>query len=220
MDGLGSEGLDVLKIGVMLAFLSVTLSYVIYGISIGKGLGNNMYEKMAEAETNVNITELQDLSYSEFEVLPSAAVYSLIQYNANDIYDITCYICDNTHGKHSIISNGQPCLLDHLQGKVTLVTKFDEMLGQYHLFVYPYSFTINFNANGGSGHMASQEFVYDNYNNSSYQGQPLTKNSFYKQGATFAGWSITKDGSITYLDGQKVKNLLLFGEMNLYAIWR
>lgn len=215
--GLGYEGIDVVKIGVMMGFLSILLVYVIYGVQVGKGMGNKVYDNMSDAELETDNANLKSLSY-DYAILPAASVYSLIQYNSNEIHDITCYICDNIHGKYETVSD-TPCLLEHLQGKVKLITEYDEMLGQYHLKIYPYSYTIKFDANGGSGNMANQEFVYDNSNSSSVLGEALTKNAFYKQGYNFAGWSITKGGNVTYTEGQKVKNLLLFGELTLYAVW-
>lgn len=214
--GLGYEGIDVVKIGVMMGFLSILLVYVIYGINVGKGLGDQVYDNMSEAEIETDNANLKSLS-EESVILPAAAVYSLTQYNSSEIHDLTCYICDSVHGRYQTMSD-TPCLLEHLQGRVKLTTEYDEMLGQYHLFVYPYSYTIKFDANGGSGNMAGQEFVYDDTGSGS-EGQALRKNAFYKQDYNFAGWSLTKGGSITYTDGQKVKNLLLFGELTLYAIW-
>lgn len=215
--GFGFEGIDVVKIGVMMGFISILLVYVIYGIHVGKGIGDNVYNDMSKAEVETDNANLKSLSYDSV-ILPTAAVYSLTQYNSTEIHDLTCYVCDNVHGKYQLISDS-PCLLEHLQGRVKLVTEYDEVLGQYHLFIYPYSYTIKFDANGGSGNMASQEFVYDNDNSSSVEGQALTMNVFYRQSYNFAGWSITKDGSIIYTNGQKVKNLLLSGELTLYAVW-
>lgn len=215
--GFGYEGIDVLKIGVMMGFISVLLIYVIYGVQVGKEVGNSTYEIMSEAEQETNSANLKDLSYDKV-ILPAASVYSLTQYNATQIHDITCYICDNVHGKYEAISD-TPCLLDHLQGRVELITEFDEMLGQYHLIINPYAYSIKFDSSGGTGNMASQVFIYDNDNDSSIEGQALTNNLYYKQGYNFAGWSLTKGGSVTYTNGQKVKNLLLFGELTLYAVW-
>lgn len=210
--GFGYEGIDVVKIGVMMGFISILLVYVIYGIHVGKQMGDKVYTTMAEAELETNNANLRSLSYDSV-ILPTAAVYSLTQYNSTEIHDLTCFICDNVHGKYELISDS-PCLLDHLQGRVKLDTEYDEMLGQYHLIIHPYSYTVKFDANGGSGHMASQEFIYD-----SLEDKALTKNSFYRQGYNFAGWSITKGSNVNYANGQKVKNLVLFGEFTLYAVW-
>lgn len=216
-NGLGNEGIDVVKVGVMMGFISILLVYVIYGIHVGKSMGNEANAVMSEAELETDRANLKSLS-DDYAILPAAAIYSLTQYNSTEIYDVTCYICDNVHGRTEKIDDS-PCILEHLQGRVKLKTEYDEMLGQYHLIIYPYSYNIKFDANGGSGNMASEEFVYDNDNSSSIEGQALTSNSFYKQGYTFAGWSITKGGNVTYTDKQKVKNLLLYGELTLYAVW-
>jgi uncharacterized repeat protein (TIGR02543 family) len=216
--GLGYEGIDVVKIGVMMGFISILLVYVIYGINVGKGIGNEAYNMMSEAELDTNKANLKSLSYNDYVILPTAAVYALTQYNSTELHDLTCYICDNIHGKYEKISD-TPCLLDHLEGKVKLTTEYDEMLGQYHISIEPYSYTIKFNANGGSGNMASQEFIYDTANSSLIEGQALRKNSYYKQGYVFAGWSLTKGGSVSFTNCQKIKNFLLFGEITLYAVW-
>lgn len=49
----------------------------------------------------------------------------------------------------------------------------------------------------------------------------LTKNTFTRDGYTFAGWSTTATGSVEYTDGQNVKNLTdeQNGEVTLYAVW-
>lgn len=216
-NGLGNEGIDVVKIGVMMGFISILLVYVIYGVQVGKGMGSKVYDNMSSAEIEADNANLKSLSY-DYAILPAASVYSLIEYNSNEIHDITCFICDNAHGKYETVSD-TPCVLEHLQGKVKLTTEFDEMLGQYHLKIEPYSYTIKYDSNGGSGNMANQEFVYDNDNSSLVPPQALTKNSFFKQGYNFAGWSLTKGGNVTYSNSQKVKNLLLFGELTLYAVW-
>lgn len=43
--------------------------------------------------------------------------------------------------------------------------------------------------------------------------------NFKKPGYTFAGWSLEKDGTVAYTDGQNVKNLAGEGNVTLYAVW-
>ncbi len=43
--------------------------------------------------------------------------------------------------------------------------------------------------------------------------------NFKKPGYTFAGWSLERDGEVTYMDGQNVKNLAGEGNVTLYAVW-
>ena len=71
-------------------------------------------------------------------------------------------------------------------------------------------YTVTFNANGGSGSMAAQQFT---------QGvsQRLTANAFWRTGYTFAGWSTSPGGSVAYSDGQSVR---MAANRTLYASWR
>ena len=76
------------------------------------------------------------------------------------------------------------------------------------------TYTVTFDANGGSGKMGSQTFTYD-------VEQALTANTFTREDYTFAGWAITTDGTATYADMAKVKNLTAEDKatVTLYAVW-
>jgi uncharacterized repeat protein (TIGR02543 family) len=70
------------------------------------------------------------------------------------------------------------------------------------------SFTVTFDANGGSGSMAAQ---------SSSVAAALTPNSFTRSGFTFAGWNTAANGS-----GTSYANLASYGfgsSVTLYAQW-
>ena len=70
-----------------------------------------------------------------------------------------------------------------------------------------------FNSNTGSGTMSDQEMTYN-------KQEKLTKNTFVKQGYTFAGWNREPDGTgATYEDEEEVKNLATSGNVILYAQW-
>ena len=77
-------------------------------------------------------------------------------------------------------------------------------------------YTIAFDSNGGTGKMASIENVkYD-------ADTTLTKNTFTRDGYTFAGWNTQADGQGTaYADGATVKNLTSENSatVTLYAQW-
>ena len=76
------------------------------------------------------------------------------------------------------------------------------------------AYSVGFNANGGTGIMSEQAFVYDT-------AQGLETNKFTKEGYTFKGWSTTVDGQVVYADGESVKNLTSVpnGTVTLYAVW-
>jgi len=73
------------------------------------------------------------------------------------------------------------------------------------------TYTVTFNANGGTGTMASQEFIY---------GVPeaLTLNTtITRTGYTFSGWSTTSTGSVVYADGASYT--INDENATLYAVW-
>ena len=76
------------------------------------------------------------------------------------------------------------------------------------------TYTVKFNANGGSGETADISFNYD-------EEKALTANAFTREDFTFAGWAVKADGDVTYTDMAKVKNLTSENNatVTLYAVW-
>lgn len=74
------------------------------------------------------------------------------------------------------------------------------------------SYTIRYNANGGTGSMIDQTIKYDAI-------VSLSKNTFVKDGYKFLGWSTSVDGEKAYNDMDSVVNLKLDGIVDLYALW-
>ena len=77
------------------------------------------------------------------------------------------------------------------------------------------TYTVAFNANGGTGTMSAQNFTYGTAKN-------LTANTFTRTGYTFAGWNTKADGTETsYTDKQSVNNLTSTNgaTVTLYAKW-
>lgn len=77
------------------------------------------------------------------------------------------------------------------------------------------TYTVKYDANGGSGTMPATGAVYD-------RDVTLAENTFTKNGCQFAGWSYAPDGELAYADGAVVKNLTdtQNGEITLYALWK
>ncbi|MBR2786699.1 MAG: InlB B-repeat-containing protein [Clostridia bacterium] len=78
------------------------------------------------------------------------------------------------------------------------------------------SYTVSFNANGGTGSMASQLIAMDSSAN-------LRTNTFTREGYLFTGWNTAEDGSGTsYADEASVTNLSNTdgATVTLYAQWR
>ena len=76
------------------------------------------------------------------------------------------------------------------------------------------TYSIHFNANGGSGVMSNEQFTYG-------ETKALTANAFTREGYTFAGWSTSANGDVVYTDGEEVSNLTATdgATIDLYAKW-
>ena len=78
------------------------------------------------------------------------------------------------------------------------------------------SYTIKFNANGGSGTMASKKMIYGKV-------AALTANAFKRKGYTFTGWNTKADGSgKAFENGMRVNNLESAegAVITFYAQWK
>ena len=75
------------------------------------------------------------------------------------------------------------------------------------------TYTINYNANGGSGSMSGTTCTVGS-------NCTLRTNTFTRSGYKFLGWSTDTLGAHVYTDGQSVKNLTSSGKtITLYAMW-
>ena len=76
------------------------------------------------------------------------------------------------------------------------------------------TYTITFNANGGSGTMSNMSCSY----NSEYT---LTANSFTRTNYMFMGWATSANGKVVYKDKASIKNLSNTAiTITLYAVWQ
>ena len=77
------------------------------------------------------------------------------------------------------------------------------------------TYTVKFNANGGTGIMLNQSFTYD-------KAKALTGNAFFRIGYTFQGWATSSGGAVKYKDKQSVSNLTSTNgaTVTLYAVWK
>ena len=101
-------------------------------------------------------------------------------------------------------TNGQSVTLSQTDTNITL-----------HAVWAANTYTIAFNANGGTGTVSSISATYD-------KSVTLPSNSFTRTGYTFLGWDTDAQAQEpTYTAGQSVKNLTSAknGTVTLYAIW-
>lgn len=78
----------------------------------------------------------------------------------------------------------------------------------------PNSYSVIYNANGGTGTMSRSTHTYGVAKN-------LSANAFSRIGYTFAGWSTDSNGTAAFSDNASVSNLTTNNNVsvNLYAIW-
>ena len=74
------------------------------------------------------------------------------------------------------------------------------------------TYTITYNANGGSGTMSKTTCTYDT-------NCTLAANSFTKDGYAFVRWTKDSTTGTAYTAGSTVKNLATSGNVNMYAKW-
>lgn len=98
----------------------------------------------------------------------------------------------------------------------SLPTTFPSENQSYEATWKPITYTVIFDANGGTGTIENQIFTYD-------IPQKLNKNNFTKQNYDFDGWNTESNGSgISYKNEQEVSNLTDINddEIILYAQWK
>lgn len=94
--------------------------------------------------------------------------------------------------------------VSHVTGDMTVQAQYE-----------PVRYTVNYDANGGTGSMSASTLTYDS-------PQALAAIGFTKAGYSFTGWNTRKDGSgRTFTDKQTVSNLLTHegASGTLYAQW-
>lgn len=84
----------------------------------------------------------------------------------------------------------------------------------YYLNTYTYTYTVQFDANGGKGTMRSQTF-------SQNKEQQLSKNAFVApDGSQFAGWATNPYASSDEFEYTDTQTVTVKENMTLYAIWK
>jgi uncharacterized repeat protein (TIGR02543 family)/LPXTG-motif cell wall-anchored protein len=86
--------------------------------------------------------------------------------------------------------------------------------GQTVSLTFNWPYAVKYDANGGTGSMTNQGFIYG-------AAQALTSNAFTRTNYTFAGWAASADGAVVYADEQSVSNLTTTNgaTVTLYAKW-
>lgn len=85
----------------------------------------------------------------------------------------------------------------------------------------PNTYTIKFEANGGSGTMPDVSYTYDKIQTT----DTLPQNRFTKETSTFKGWAVEAKGEVQYTDMSSIQDIVNSmamenkTELTLYAVW-
>lgn len=102
------------------------------------------------------------------------------------------------------------------------VDNLPEIFSDTEIKAVPNTYTIKFDANGGSGTMSDVSYAYDKIQTTD---TTLPPNKFTKGTSTFKGWAVEAEGAVQYTDMnsiQDIVNSMAMGnktELTLYAVW-
>ena len=123
----------------------------------------------------------------------------------NGVTRVTATKGNSCHNAIGAGNNSSTC------GTITIGGKVTGNISQSPFVTFPY--TVAFNANGGGGTMANQDFMYN-------IAQYLHANSFTHGSLSFIGWATSAEGPKVYDNCQNVNNLAdTIATVNLYAKW-
>ena len=187
------------------------------------GIFEPLIEKFEAEHPNIKVN-MQDLGWSDAtqsvqtwaasDTLPDvmyhlpATVFDL--YEKGKVLDLTGYVDD------ALKEDIYPAMLEAGQydGKQLMISQTDCMNQAQTVYVnfVPNTYTLHFNANGGTGNMEPQRFEVG-------IDTALNANTFTRENYKFIGWNTAADGSgATYDDAGAI--LELTGDMTLYAQWQ
>lgn len=95
-----------------------------------------------------------------------------------------------------------------------------EIFADTEIKAVPNTYTIQFNANGGSGTMPDESYAYDKIQTT----DSLPPNTFTGT-STFKGWAVEAEGAVQYTDMNSIKSIIDSmamenkTELTLYAVW-
>lgn len=143
--------------------------------------------------------------------------------NEDFTYDAAKALTSNGFAKTGYHFYGWATSLENANNKVRAYTNGQSVSnltatpnGVFDLYAIwePNTYTVAFNANGGTNSMSDEGFTYD-------AAKALSTNTFVRDGYHFDGWATTDEGEKIYDDGESVSNLTATngGTITLYAHW-
>ncbi len=170
-----------------------------------KGKLTNVYIKLFELE--------------KYTIVFDANGANGIMNNQEIRIDETLALNDNTYTKDDYVFEEWNTKSDgtgtsYANGEtVTNLAANGEVVTLYAMWTPKSIYMVNYDANGGTGTVNEQQFIYGEQNN-------LQNNTFTKNNCKFIEWNTQADGNgDSYSSGQLVSNLTKNSNITLYAIW-
>ena len=179
----------------------------------GRDSGNDCYRSCKPEDVTLSSAVSGKFYYEA--TAPSQCTATKCQANTY-LSNGTCTLCGTTYPYHDADANGATYCYTDCAAKTGYTVTGRDYDGATDTCKYTAcTYSVKYNANGGSGSMPNSSHTYDTAKN-------LTANTFTRTGYAFTGWNTKEDGSGTsYINGESVKNLTTTnsGTVNLYAQW-
>ena len=184
-------------------------------ISINKNIPNGIYKLRASYNDYYN-----DYTINVGNVLHQVKYYSNFgdnNYNVDSIYSDEVEVSNNSFIRNGYIFKNWNTKTDgsgDTYNYLDIISNASEDITLYAQWD-PINYEIKFDANGGSGQMSNQSFVYD-------KNILLNENTYVREGYIFKNWNTKIDGSgDTYSDKNNIYNLTIINNdiITLYAQW-
>ena len=154
----------------------------------------------------ITMTASFDLNYSETAIAPPSpiVVTNGAEYGQLPVAEREGYAFDGW-------ANGKSSRSPRVTAETIVTNETDHTL--YAQWT-PNSYSVRFNAGGGSGAMPDQTLAYD-------QVARLARNTFFYSRHTFCGWATNETGEVVYENEAEVLNLTseLNAVVDLYGVW-
>ena len=87
--GAGEEGISAMRIGMALTFFAAVIVFVLYNVIWGQNIARDFIGQADKAQTQSMNKYFQEALAPEGAEVPTSGAYSLIEYNLNDVDEVT-----------------------------------------------------------------------------------------------------------------------------------
>jgi len=119
------------EISVALVAICAVISIIWFTVYLGNDVANQASETGSDIVATMESSVLEELSGKNEVIMPSAAIYNVLKTYSNAVPEFECKICG---GGVVDLTDDNPCVIKHLEGKVHVLVK-DRPYGGYKVIV-------------------------------------------------------------------------------------